>query len=71
MPHRHLTRIGRGAGKFNEEIIQHLATLSGAEVSVTLEVHITVPGGIDERTMRVVSENATALKLLSSSFERE
>lgn len=65
------TRIGRDAGKLNEEIIQHLATQTGAEVSVTLEIHITVPGGIDERTIRVVSENATALKLPSSSFERD
>jgi hypothetical protein len=65
------TRIGRDAGRINEEIIQHLATLPDADVSVTLAIHITVPGGIDERTIRVVSENATALKLLSSNFERE
>jgi hypothetical protein len=65
------TRIGRDAGRINEEIIQHLATLPGADVSVTLEVHVTVPDGIDERAMRVVSENATALKLRVSNFERE
>jgi hypothetical protein len=64
-------RIGRDAGKINEEIIQHLATLPRAEVSVTLEIHVSVPGGVDERTVRVVSENAAALKLASSHFERE
>lgn len=69
-PRRSSTRHAseRDAGKINEETRQHLATLPGAEVDVKL---IRVPRGIDDRRIRIVSENATALKLVASNFERE
>jgi hypothetical protein len=38
---------------------------------VKLEIHIRVPVGIDDRRIRVVSENANALKLAASDFERD
>jgi hypothetical protein len=64
-------RVGRDAGKINEEILQHLAVLPGAEVDVKLEIHIRVPSGIDDGRVRIVSENASALKLVASNFERD
>lgn len=43
----------------------------GAEVDVKLEIHIRVPGGIDDRSIRTISANAATLKLLTSNFERD
>jgi len=64
-------RIGRDAGKIAEEVIQHLSTLPGAEVEVTLEIHVRVPGGVGDDVVRTVSENARTLKFTSVGFERE
>jgi hypothetical protein len=60
------TRVGRGAGK-----IQHLSVLPATEVDIRLEIHIPVPGGIGDRVVRVVSENAHALGLAASNFEKD
>jgi len=65
------SRVGRDAGKITEEVIQHLSVLPGAEVDIRLEIHIRVPGGIGERIVRVVSENAHALGLAASNFEKD
>ena len=54
-----------------EEIIQHLATLPGAHVDVRLEIEIRVHGGIENRVVRIVTENAASLKLASSNFDRD
>ena len=64
-------RVGRDAGKIAEEVIQHLSTLSDAEVRVTLEIHAKVEGDIPESAVRTVSENARTLKFTTSNFERE
>jgi hypothetical protein len=64
-------RIGRDAGRIAEEVIQHLSTLPGADVEVTLEIRVRVPGGIKIEVIRTVTENANALKFSSHSFEHE
>lgn len=64
-------RIGRDAGRVAEEVVQHLSTLQGAEVDVTLEIQVRVPGGIKEDVVRTVSENSSTLKFESANFERE
>lgn len=64
-------RIGRDAGKIAEEVLQHLSTLPGAEVEVTLEIHVRVPGGIGDDLVRTVGENARTLKFTSAAFEKE
>ena len=48
---------------------QHVATLPGAEVIVTLEVEVRVPGGIPDDLVRTIAENCGTLKLRSSGFE--
>jgi hypothetical protein len=48
---------------------RYLAALPGAEVDVTLEVHVRVPQGVEDDVVRVVSENAAALKFDHASFE--
>lgn len=65
------SRIGRDAGKVAEEVLQHLSTLPGADVEVTLEIHIRVPGGVGDDVVRTVSENARTLKFTRAGFERE
>jgi hypothetical protein len=64
-------RIGRDAGRVAEEVIQHLSTLPGAEVEVTLEIRIRVPDGVKDDVVRTVTENANTLKFASKGFERE
>ena len=64
-------RVGRDAGRIAEEVLAHLAALPGAEVSVTLEIEVRLPGGAGEQTVRIVSENAKTLKFSSQGFEEE
>lgn len=45
--------------------------LPGATVDVTLEVHVRVGEGGSEDVIRIVSENATALKFDHASFEKD
>ena len=63
------TRMGRDAGQIAEEVIQHLTSLVGSNVEVTLEVHATVPDGVPDNTVRTVSENCKTLKFKSYGFE--
>ncbi len=64
-------RVGRDAGRVNQEVIEHLATLPGAEVMVTLEVQVRVPGGVPGKVISTVRENCTALKFRTAEFEGE
>lgn len=63
-------RLGSEARKIAEEVIQHLAALVGANVEVTIEIKATVPRGVDEKTVRTVTENCKALKV-SGGFEED
>jgi hypothetical protein len=36
-----------------------------------MEIEINVPDGVDEKIIRIVSENANALKFENASFEKE
>jgi hypothetical protein len=65
------SRVGRDAGRIADEILSHLASLSNAKVSVTMEIEINIPDGVDEKIIRIVSENATALKFEHASFEKD
>ncbi len=65
------TRVGRDAGRVAEEVIAHLTGLPGSEVRVTLEIEATIPAGIPDAVVRVVSENSRTLKFTHQAFERE
>jgi hypothetical protein len=58
---RHLDDIVRN-------VVEHLARADGAEVELTLEINAKSPG-FDDRTRRVVNENATQLDAKSQEFE--
>jgi hypothetical protein len=62
---------GRDAGKIAEEVIQHPSTLLGASVEVTMEIHARLPGGVDAKTVRDVTENARDLKFKDHGFTKE
>jgi hypothetical protein len=38
---------------------------------VTLEIDATVPDGVPEHVVRIVTENGVALKFVSQGFEKE
>jgi len=63
------TRIAREAGDISEAIIQHLASLVDAKVTVTLEIQAAAPNGVPENVVRTVSENARTLKFIAATFE--
>jgi hypothetical protein len=48
-----------------------LVALPGAKVSVTMEIEIKVPGGVESDIVRIVTENANSLKFSHASFERD
>ena len=64
-------RVGRDAGRIADEVLAHLAALPGAKVDVTLEVQVRVDQGVEDDVVRIVSENATALKFKHASFEKD
>jgi hypothetical protein len=65
------TRVGRDAGRIAEEVIAHLVGLTGADVTVTLEIQANVPGGVPANVVRTVTENGRTLKFDSQGFEEE
>jgi hypothetical protein len=42
-----------------------------AEVTVTLEIEVTVPSGASDHIVRTVTENSLTLKFSSHGFEEE
>jgi hypothetical protein len=65
------TRVGRDAGQIAEEVIAHLAGLSGGKVKVTLEIEADMPDGVPEQVVRIVTENSRTLKFDTQGFEEE
>ena len=64
-------RLASDAGRMNDEVIAHLSSKLGSRARVTLEIRVDRAEGFDEQTVRIVSENATALKFVSHGFEEE
>ncbi|MDR1580438.1 MAG: DUF499 domain-containing protein [Synergistaceae bacterium] len=63
------TRINRDTQKYVEEIIQHLTSVDGAKVKVSLEVEAETDDGFTQQTVRTVSENCRTLRVRDSGFE--
>jgi hypothetical protein len=64
-------RVGRDAGKIADEVISHLVGLVGSDVKVTLEIQATMPSGVPDNVVRIVTENSRTLKFDSHGFERD
>lgn len=65
------SRVGRDASRIAEEVIVHLVGLVGADVTVTIEIEATLPGGASDQVVRVVTENSRQLRFVSHGFEAE
>jgi predicted AAA+ superfamily ATPase len=65
------TRTGRDASLIAEEVIVHLVSLVGANVTITLEIEAHVPNGVPDHVVRTVTENSRTLKFRSQGFEKE
>jgi predicted AAA+ superfamily ATPase len=63
------TRAGRDVGRIAEEVIQHLTTLSRADVKLTLEVEADAPEGVPDDIQRIVAENCQTLKFTTHGFD--
>ena len=63
------TRVNKNVNDYLTEVIQHLMSVDGADVELTLEVSVSVPGGIPASTVRTVSENCRTLKIQDFGFE--
>jgi hypothetical protein len=57
------------AGTVSSEVLDHLARLKGAQVTLRLEIDIDIPGGINDEVRRTIEENCRALRFLSAGFE--
>lgn len=64
-------RLVDQADQIVDEILQHLTSLTGCEVQVSLEIHARRREGFDETTMRTVTENSRTLKFDNYGFERD
>ncbi len=62
-------RLGGSAGQIGQEVVQHLASIMGTNVEVTLEIRVDIPESVPEHVERIVSENCRTLKFRDFSFE--
>jgi Protein of unknown function (DUF499) len=65
------SRMVRDAGRIADEVIAHLATQTGADVTVTIEIEARLPNGASDQLARTVTENSRTLKFDSQGFEKE
>jgi predicted AAA+ superfamily ATPase len=64
-------RLNRDAAQVSAEVLQHLTSLIGADVEVTMEIQAHVADGIPENVVRTVSENCKTLKFKNQGFEQD
>ena len=64
-------RASRDMGTVSEEVLQHLTTLPGAKVEVSVEISATAPDGVSRTVRRIVDENCNTLRFVSHGFEDE
>ncbi len=62
-------RAGRDMGRVAEEVLQHLTTLPGGKVTVTVDIQAELPSGVSDDIRRAVDENCRTLRFKSQGFE--
>jgi hypothetical protein len=63
------THVGRDAGEVADKVIAHLAGLTGAVVTITLEIAANIPDGVPEDVYKQVIRNSYKLKFREKRFE--
>jgi len=63
-------RYSRDLNRLSQEILQHLSSIDGVDLDITIEIHAAVKEGFAADKIRVILENARSLKFKNSSFEQ-
>lgn len=69
-----LSDPNRLASRFKEiadAIVQHLTSLVGTNVRITIEISADIPDGAPEQVVRTVTENSRTLRFDQAGFEEE
>ena len=64
-------RYSRDLNRLSQEILQHLSSIDGVNLEITIEIQAAVKEGFAADKMRVILENARSLKFKNSSFEKD
>ena len=65
------TRLSRDVDAIASSVVQHLAGLLDAKVTITVEIEAELPSGAPDHIVRTVTENCRTLKFESSGFEQD
>jgi hypothetical protein len=63
------TRLSRDVDLIASSVVQHLAGLLDAKVTITVEIEAEIPSGAPDNVVRTVTENCRTLKFENSGFE--
>jgi hypothetical protein len=63
------TRLSRDVDLIASSVVQHLAGLLGAKVTITVEIEAEIPSGAPDNVGRTVTENCRTLKFDNQGFE--
>ena len=63
------TRLSRDVDLIASSVVQHLAGLLDAKVTITVEIEAEIPSGAPDNIVRTVTENCRTLKFDTSGFE--
>jgi predicted AAA+ superfamily ATPase len=64
-------RYGRDLTRISQEVLQHLASVEGAQLEVRVEITAVKAEGFPDDKVRIVTENANTLKFQSFGFEKD
>ncbi len=62
-------RLASKSKEIADAVIQHLSSLVGANVTITIEVNAAIPESAPESVVRTVTENCRTLKFDQAGFE--
>jgi hypothetical protein len=65
------TRLSRDVDVIASSVVQHLAGLLDAKVTITVEIEAEIPSGAPDNVVRTVTENCRTLKFENSGFEQD
>ena len=63
------TRLSRDMDVIASSVVQHLAGLLDAKVTITVEIEAEIPSGAPDNVIRTVTENCRTLKFENQGFE--
>jgi hypothetical protein len=62
-------KYGRDLTRLQQEILSHLADPDAGDLSITVEIEASRPGGFSDDKIRIITENARVLRFDQSDFE--